>query len=263
MSAGNRHQQILDLIMEQGSVQVDDLAESFEVSRMTIHRDLDALVQEGVIRKVRGGATIESSSWFESDYRYRAKLAIGEKKAIAAAAAGLIEPGQVVIIDDGTTAAGVVAHIQEQMPLTVITNNLAAITELHTVGDIELITLGGNYDRRFHGFFGLVAEQSMASLRADLLFMSTSSVKGLTAYHQDQEVVKTKRAMLAAADRSVLLIDHRKFNRTALHVLCDLTEFQTIVTGAALPNSVTEDVRDAGVDILLAKGDPEIEASMA
>lgn len=252
MSMHKRQHDILEQIMEQGSVQVDDLAAAFGVSRMTIHRDLDVLAQEGIVRKVRGGATMEPSSWFESDFRYRSKLAQGEKAAIAAAAAQLVEPGQVVILDDGTTAARVARHLPEQLPLTVITNNLAAIDELRTQSDIELIALGGTYDRRFHGFFGLVAEQGMASLRADLLFLSTSSVKGLVAYHQEEAVVRTKRAMLAAADRSVLLIDHGKFERTALHQLCGLDRFETVITGGEPPEPARAALDEAGIDWRIA-----------
>ena len=88
------------LLLEAGSVGVDQLAARFDVSKMTIHRDLDELEESGFLRKVRGGASVQSSSRFESDYRYRENIASAEKERIAIAAAALVEPGQSVIIDD-------------------------------------------------------------------------------------------------------------------------------------------------------------------
>ena len=97
---------------------------------MTIHRDLDELEDGGLLRKVRGGASIQSSAQFESDFRYRQTLAAEEKDRIAAAAARLIEPGQTVMIDDGSTAGGVARHLADARPLTVISNNLTVINAL-------------------------------------------------------------------------------------------------------------------------------------
>jgi DeoR/GlpR family transcriptional regulator of sugar metabolism len=99
---------------------------------------------------------------------------------------------------------------------------------------LHLISLGGQYNRCFHGFFGLMAEQTMGTLRANHLFMSTSSVQGRTSFHQDQEVTKTKRAMIASAERRFLLVDHGKFQKTALNVLADLSVFDCVITGEGL-----------------------------
>ena len=90
--------------MDAGQAGVDDLALRFGVSKMTVHRDLDELEESGFLRKVRGGASIQPSGLFESDFRYRQKQATEEKQRLAAAAVTVIEPGQTVIIDDGSTA---------------------------------------------------------------------------------------------------------------------------------------------------------------
>jgi DeoR/GlpR family transcriptional regulator of sugar metabolism len=254
-----RRQKILDLLMERGSVTVDDLAASFRISRMTVHRDLDQLAMDQLVRKVRGGATIESSTLMESDFRWRAKVALQEKAAIARAALDFVEPGQSVIIDAGTTVGALAELLVERRPLTVITNNLAAIEALALVDRITLITLGGQYSRRFHGFFGMATEEMLAGLRADVAFLGTSSVSGTLAFHQDQDIVKTKRGMIASATRSYLLIDRSKFGQTALHVLTDLSKFAAIVTGpGGLPDAATRPLQEANIRLVEAEDTPAV-----
>ena len=95
---------------------------------------------------------------------------------------------------------------------------------------IELIALGGNYSRKFNGFFGMVTEDSLSRLRADLAFISAPAVAGLQAFHMDDNAVRAKRAMMAVADRKVLLVNHQRFGRSALQSLARLTDFDTIIT---------------------------------
>ncbi|TPM03621.1 DeoR/GlpR transcriptional regulator [Mesorhizobium sp. B2-3-11] len=249
MKSDNRRQGIMDFLVDAGAASVDDLASRFGVSRMTVHRDLDELEESGFLRKVRGGASIQPSSLFESDFRYRQKQATGEKQRLAAAAAATIEPGQTVIIDDGSTAGGIARHLAELRPLTVITNNLAAIQDLAGAGGINLIALGGQYSKKFHGFFGLLAEASLRSLRADVAFLSSSAIHGASAFHQDQEVVQAKRLMMAAATRKYLLVDHGKFGRGALHFLTDLKAFEAVFTGREPEPGMRATLDAAGVSL--------------
>jgi DeoR/GlpR family transcriptional regulator of sugar metabolism len=232
MKLSGRRQGIMDLLLAEGSATLDDLSSRFGVSKMTIHRDLDDLEQGGLLRKVRGGASIQSSAQFESDFRYRQTLAAEEKDRIAGAAALLVEPGQTIMVDDGSTAGGLARHLAELRPLTVITNNLSVITLLAGAGGINLIALGGEYSKKFHGFFGIVCEEAIRSLRADAAFLSSSAIHGASAFHQNQEVVQSKRLMIAAAERRYLLVDHTKFGRSALHFLAPVTTFDEIITGS-------------------------------
>lgn len=225
-------------LTEVGQASADELAMLCNVSRMTIHRDLDDLEKEGLLRRVRGGATIQASSQFESDFRYRKKLAVEEKKRLALAGARKIEPGQTIIIDDGTTTAGIAPLLLDLRPLTVITNNLEVINYLSDTNGINLIALGGQYKKRFHGFFGLATEQTLSALCADIVFLSASAVRGTTAFHQDEDVVKTGRRMIEAATTRFLLLDHTKFDRTALNMFTDLSVFDAVLTGK-MPSPAT------------------------
>lgn len=252
MRLDDRRQQILDLLVERGSVALDELAARFDVSKMTIHRDLDELERSGSLRKIRGGATIESSAQFESDFRFRERRAASEKQLIARAAVELVEPGMSVIIDDSSTASLIAPLLVEKRPLTVITNGLATITLLAPLYGITLIALGGNYAHKFNGFTGLVTERALADLRADVVFLSSSGIDGLRAFHQDQEIVRVKARMFASARQRYLLSDNAKFGRTALHFLADLTDFDAVITGADLPTETVSALRAAGVRLTLA-----------
>ncbi len=246
MKLNGRRQGIMDVLLAEGSATVDDLSSRFSVSKMTIHRDLDELEGGGLLRKMRGGASIQSSAQFESDFRYRQTLAADEKDRIARAAAALIEPGQTVMIDDGSTAGGIARHLADVRPLTVITNNLTVISTLAGTAGINLIALGGEYSKKFHGFFGIVCEEALRSLRADAAFLSSSAIHGAAAFHQNQEVVQSKRLMIAASERRYLCVDHSKFGRPALHFLTNLATFDEILTGAAPGAEHEAALRDAG-----------------
>ncbi|TCP89442.1 DeoR family transcriptional regulator [Rhizobium sp. PP-CC-2G-626] len=246
----DRRQEIMDILMEAGSASVEDLSLRFSVSKMTVHRDLDDLEQAGLLRKVHGGASIQSSAQFESDFRYREKMAAEEKRQLASHAARLVEPGQIIIIDDGSTAGGLADHLATIRPLTVITNNLSVIVKLTAIPGIEVISLGGQYSRKFNGFFGIVTEETLSSLRADIAFLSSSAIQGAAAYHQDQEVVKTKRQMMRSASRSYLLVDHAKFGKPALHFLTGLDGFSAVITSDRIDAGHEAALNDAGISII-------------
>jgi DeoR/GlpR family transcriptional regulator of sugar metabolism len=250
MKPEDRRQAIMDVLMEAGTASVEDLSLRFGVSKMTVHRDLDDLEQAGLLRKVHGGASIQSSPQFESDFRYREKIATAEKRLIAEHAATLVEPGQSIIIDDSSTTGAIVPFLKDIRPLTVITNNLGVIAELSGAAGVNLIALGGQYSKKFNGFFGIVTEESLRSLRADVAFLSSSAIEGAMAFHQDQEVVQTKRQMVKSAARKYLLVDHGKFGRSALHFMTGLEAFDAVLTGRDVSEENAVALGDAGVKLV-------------
>lgn len=253
MKPEERRQEIIEMLINEGSTSVDDLSQHFSVSKMTIHRDLDELEAEGLLRKIRGGATIESSGQFESDFRYRSRLAIEEKSRITKRAAEFIEPGTSVMIDDGSTSQTIVPYLIEKRPLTVITNNLAIITALSGQSGIDLIALGGSYVKKFNGFFGALTESALAGLRADTALLSSSAISGKTTFHQDQQVLAVKRKMFESSARRYLMADHQKFDRIALHLFSDLTEFDGVVTSTALSSDISNVLQQEGIKLYLSE----------
>ena len=220
---------------------------------MTVHRDLDSLASQGIVRRVHGGVTVRSSNLVESNYLYRSRLAEREKQAIAIAGAEFIQPGQAIIIDDSTTAGRLTSFVPTRKPLTVITNSVVVVEQLRDAHDIETISLGGRYNSKFNAFFGYICEHSINSLRANTLFMSASTVFRGVAYHQQEDVVKTKRALMSIVDKRILMVDSTKFGVTALIRLADLSEFDVVLTDSGIAPTEAEILRQNGVNLSIVE----------
>lgn len=230
-----RQRLIIERIVERGSTTVQDLADEFSVSLMTLHRDLDELDRRGVVRKFRGGVTAQPSGVFESQLAYRLNSMTVQKAAIARLALGYVEPGTSVMLDDSTTILHMISGLAERAPLHVATTFLAAmrrIADLATAHDIKLIGLGGHYDASHDSFVGVQCVEQIQAIHADTLFMSSSAVSGGHVYHQEERIVALKRAMVAASTHRYFLIDHAKLTRHALHRIMPLTDFDLVITDA-------------------------------
>ncbi len=254
MKREERKQAIMDLLVIEHAVDLDALVERFAVSKMTIHRDLDDLEQSGLLRKIRGGATVDAGTQFESDFRIRAAQDAEAKARMATAAAALVEPGMTVIINDGSMAALLAPNLLAKRPLTIITNNSAMLDALRGESGITLLALGGVYSTKYNAYFGMITESTLSRLKADLAFISTPAVVGCRAFHMDEEVVRTKRAMMDAAAQTCLLINHKRFGRTALHLLAELTEFDAIITDAPPAPEDRAALDRAGIRLTIARG---------
>ncbi len=249
-----RQARITDLVLSAGSVSAQELAEAFGVSVMTIHRDLDELQRQGVLRKSRGVATAQPSGTFESNVEYRTKANIEAKRLIAQHACRHVEPGMSLLLDDSTTALQMLPHLAALAPLTIATNYLAALVELARVRDVHVVALGGHYDVQHDSFLGSTCVDAVESMRFDAAFVSTSAVSGGYAFHQEDKILAVKRAMVDVADRSHLLIDHTKLTRSALHRLLPLHRFTSVVVDAAVPARDLAALRENDVLVEVASG---------
>lgn len=257
MKAADRRDAIADHIQLVGYARLEELADRFGVSRMTVHRHIEALTKQGVVRKLHGAVTVQPSALYESAFRFRRTVALTEKRALARAALEFVEPGQAIMLDDSSTAAILADRLGQVSPLTVVTNSVAAAETLQPRDEIDLISLGGAYNRVYNAYVGLVCEQAIARLRVNTLFLSASAVLGARAYIQDQQIVRIKQAMMAVAQKRVLLLDHHKFDRIALHTLGDLSEFEAVLVTNGLASEKMQALREAGVPIQLVNIAPE------
>jgi DeoR/GlpR family transcriptional regulator of sugar metabolism len=253
LSQADRQERIADLVLRQDFVAARDLALRFDVSLMTIHRDLDVLAGQGVLRKVRGGATPLPSSLFESNVRYRMTESVAEKQALARQALSLLEPGQAVMLDDSTTTLALARLLPTlDAPLTVITNFLASMRELNQATAIRLIVLGGEYLPSHDSFTGIATQAMLAALRADVLFLSTTAVADGATFQPEPEVAMLKQAMMRSAARRILMIDHLKIGRVALHRLAPLRDFDLVIVDAGIDDERLRQLREAGAEVLVA-----------
>jgi DeoR/GlpR family transcriptional regulator of sugar metabolism len=154
-----------------------------------------------------------------------------------------------VMLDDSTSALALVPLLADVRPLTVATNFLPAVSLLTAMPDTQLIVLGGIYSPTHDSFGGVPCAEAVEALQTDLLFCSVSAVTATHAYHQEQEIVLVKRAMLRAARTRVLLIDDAKLQRTALHRLAPLTDFDLVLVDDQAPADGVAALREHGAAV--------------
>jgi DeoR/GlpR family transcriptional regulator of sugar metabolism len=248
MTAADRQARIIDLVTASGSLRIDDLAAILGVSPMTIHRDLDILASQQLITKVRGAAKVLQSALFETGVRVRLAREAHAKEALARAVAAHIEPGQAIMLDDSTTCVYLARLLRGSAPVTIITNFVPVMRELWGKPGIRLIGLGGAYSEWAEAFMGGMTVSAIRSLRADLLVMSTSAITNLVCYHQSEDTISFKRAMLESSGRKILVVDHTKFTRRALHALGPVTDFDLVIIDEQTPHEIQEQLRARGVD---------------
>jgi DeoR/GlpR family transcriptional regulator of sugar metabolism len=247
-----RRESIRDRVVASGAVRIDELAVDFGVTPMTIHRDLNVLEAQGWVRKVRGGATLDTSALIDTTVRHRLADRVREKQEIARCALEYADGVDAVIIDDSTTALQVAELLPGRGGLTVITNFLMAVNKLADKPDIDLIALGGSYNAAYDAFHGLQVRDALSKLRADVVFMSTTAILDGFLYHKSQETILIRHAMMAAASRRILLADHSKFRRRATHQLAPLTDFDAVIVDAGIDDRDLSTMRERGIAVRVA-----------
>lgn len=247
-----RRQLIVEAVMTEGAVRIEDLTGRFGISLMTAHRDIDDLVERGLLHKTRGVVSAAPTSLVESSDLYRATRQLAEKQAIASRAAAWIEPGQSLFLDDSTTVLQLARYLPAKTPLTVITNSLTLMNALKDARDITLLGLGGQYHNWCNAYMGQMTRSAIAGLRADCFFVSMSAIIEGQVFHQSAETVETKRAMFDAAERRILLADHTKFERRALYSFARLTEFDAVIVNQGISIPVLRQMQEQGVNVEVA-----------
>ncbi|NRQ40167.1 DeoR/GlpR transcriptional regulator [Nonomuraea sp. NN258] len=226
---------IMDTLRTHDSVSVTELAAEHRVSEMTIRRDLDELAQQGVVRRIRGGALSLLLRGEEPPFAVREREAVEAKQRIGAEVAALIADGEAVVLDGGTTALEVARALAERR-VTVLPLALQSATLLAAAPRVRLVLPGGEVRQGELNFMGPLTESSIKALRFDTAVIGCcglSSEHGLTAH--DLPEVAVKQAAIAAARRVVVACDSGKFSRTAFGAVCPISELDVVVTDAGIP----------------------------
>jgi DeoR/GlpR family transcriptional regulator of sugar metabolism len=252
LNQNQRHDSIIELVINEGSVRIEDLADRFEVSVVTIHRDLDMLDARGIVRKSRGVVTAVATSLFEANPEYRKRQNIQHKKELAAEAFKLVEPGQAVLLDDSTTGVHLAELLPQRQPLSVITNFQQIIDTLAPHPGIALISLGGQHYQWSNAYMGSITVNALNSLRADTLFMSTPSIVDDVCFHQHHDASLIKEAMFKAAARRYLLVDESKFNQRALHANIALSNFDAVILNSGVSSEHVERLKEKDINVIVA-----------
>jgi DeoR/GlpR family transcriptional regulator of sugar metabolism len=246
-----RQEEIHRLLSSRGYASVRELAKSISVSDMTVRRDLEALAEEGRIRRVYGGAQAQAQSASEQLYTERLNHNRAAKEHIAQTAQKLIADGDTIALDASTTAVFLARAIRHR-DITVITNSLLITHELAD-GNVELIVPGGVFRRVAHSLVGALTESNLRDLHMDKAFFSAKGVSaeaGFTDSHLDE--VAIKRALIHTSAEHIALADHSKFGCIALNTVAPLHEAHLLISDTPLPEDILGELQAAEVEVYVA-----------
>ena len=252
-----RHQLIMETLEEDGRLIVADLVERFDVSEMTIRRDLSDLEQQGLLRRVHGGAVRDLGRNYEPPYQLRANKNQQAKQLIARKAAEMIVDGDSIALDTGTSTLEIVHNLTGTANLTIITHSMTianeVINSLVLDSDVRLILAGGIVRSGELSMIGHIPLATYQEFNIDKAFVGIAGLslrEGLTEFSLEDALVK--RAMLDRAREAILLADGSKFGCVAFASVCSLDCVDSIVTDASAPADMVFELRQSGVQVVIA-----------
>jgi DeoR/GlpR family transcriptional regulator of sugar metabolism len=244
-----RRQFILEILHRDKKVLSSELSADLKVSEDTIRRDLRELAESGLLQRVHGGALLKSPA--TASYADRQKQAPKEKEAIARAAAKLVRPGQVVILDGGTTTLQVARHLPLDLQATIVTNSPPIALALAEHPLIEVVMLGGRLYKKALVNVGAEAIESLRMIRADLCLLGVCSVHpevGISVTNLDEAHVK--RAMIQGAAEVVGLVTAQKLDTAATYVVDSIQALTYLVTAATVPHEMLVAYKNLDITII-------------
>jgi DeoR family transcriptional regulator, fructose operon transcriptional repressor len=253
MYAEERQHAIATRARTEGRVDVAALAEEFAVTTETVRRDLSALERQGLLKRVHGGAIPVERLGFEPGLAFRDETMVDEKERIAKAALAQVPDEGAVILDAGTTTSRLAEALPSDRELTVVTNGLPIALALSTRPHLTVVTLGGRIRGRTLAAVDAPALAMLRDLYVDVAFLGANGVsveRGLTT--ADPAEAATKRAMVQASRRRVLLADHTKVGAAQLSRFADVADLDVLVTDAGLDPALVAELEAAGPAVVRA-----------
>ena len=257
MNSVKRQNKIVELVLENGQVEIPHICEMFGVSEMTARRDLNELDRKGLLRRVHGGAIANLGRSYEPSFQIRAVKNQEAKKAIGLKAAELVYDGDSIALDVGTTTLEMVPGLKGKRNLTIVTSCLQIATKVVDQTSLEidgrLILTGGIVRPRELSMIGAIPEQVYQDLHVDKAFIGIGGINledGLTEFNMEDAQIK--RVMIRSAREKIVVVDGAKFGETTFTSVAPLTAIDKIVTDKSAPANIIEEIRKRGVEVILA-----------
>ncbi len=252
-----RVNEIITLLRRKNVVSIRELKDKFKISEMTARRDLLQLVQDNVIEMIPGGAIfksphspdVEEEKYFvtqEENVRTVEKLKVGQRAAM------LIQHGDTVIIDIGSTTEYIAKFLREDIPVTTLCFTLNTLVELYRKKNCNIIFAGGYFHPETLVFESPQGIELISRTRADKVFVSAAGVHpelGVTTVYPHE--LETKRAIMSSAKKRILVVDSSKFGRTKSAYFAELSSFHTIITNADLPEVYRQSIMEKGIELIM------------
>ena len=252
-----RRAEMLDFLRERGQASIHELSSEFGVSEDTVRRDVEMLAEQGSVDRTHGGVTISPENRRNMvPFGKRIDSQSSAKDEIARAAASLIEEGQSVIINGGTTTLALAKHLATKRGVTVVTNNLPLLPELYTRGVREIYVLGGSYRLRSQVTIGPVVLSDGTgkprSIHADWAIIGVGGLSDDgTVWTSSLPEAGMMRAMMDCASKSMLLADSTKFRKREFAEVCELSEWTTLITDQRPSSSLSEHAAEVGARVIV------------
>jgi DeoR/GlpR family transcriptional regulator of sugar metabolism len=246
-----RKKLILERLRRDGQIIAKNLSAELELSEDTIRRDLRELAADGLLQRVHGGALPASPAI--ADLSTRQKIGMDGKTAIGRAAANMIQPGQIILLDGGTTAVQLARHLPLELKATIITHSPSVAVELEHHTELEVILFGGRLFKHSMVTVGAATVAAISQIRADTYFMGATGIHptvGLTT--GDLEEAHVKRALMNSAAESIALASSEKLNAASAYQIAPLEELSGIITERDVPEENIAPFEHLGITITRA-----------
>lgn len=248
--AEERKQKILELLKRNKKITVPELCDSFNVSGATIRNDLRELENAQLIKRTHGGAILNTKTGFELDSKHKEVQNLQAKIRIAEIAIDLIENGDTIILDTGTTTLELAKKLKEKKNVTVVLNDLEIARCIENFDSVNLVFLGGNIRKHFHCTVGPAGIRMLSELTVDKAFMATNGLsihKGATT--PDVNHAEIKKAMIATANKVIMLCDSSKIGKNSFVQFALATQIDTIITDY-IEDGIRKDFEMQGIGII-------------
>jgi len=251
MLVNERRDRLQELVRRRRFASLPELVEELDVSESTVRRDLEWLEEQGVAKRIHGGALYAGGSPGLSYFDQRQSAAWSEKKAIANTAVHLIEDGDTVMLDGGSTTYEV-ARLLVGRPVHVVTNSLPVANLFASDASSDLVLIGGDVCPRTGVVRGPFADKMIGSLRVRKTVFSIAGITEEGFFNNNVLLVETERTMMAAADEVIVVADSTKLGRRSLTHLCELGDVRHLVTDDGISSEWKNTIESAGVDLGIA-----------
>ena len=250
MTAEERKQKISDLLKENGTVKVTELSRLFGVSEVTVRAYLEDMEKKGLLSRVHGGAVSSYKPYYSMNLNQRLEANQTEKVAIAEKIASLIEQGDTVMLNAGTTTLLAFRKFPAEYTLNIVTNSISIALEASGNPNYNVILAGGSVNTKYQFTYGNDAAAQIRKYHADKLILSVDGIdppRGFTTYYDKECSVDT--AMIEQSELCIVAADHSKFGHSAFAKISNISVADTIVTDAPLSGSLAEELAALGVTI--------------
>lgn len=243
-----RRDRIMELLKRDGKVLVSQLSRDLCATPVTIRSDLAALEKRGMLMRMQGGAVLPSQPVYEEPSAAVANS--NEKQAIARVAAGIVQNGDTLFINSGTTSATVAEVLGLHQNLNIVTNSLQVTRVLGRIPSSRVLLLGGEFNGQYGFTAGEDAQEQLRRYQADWAILSVDGIStqgGITTYHMEEAVID--RMMISRAKRSIIVADHTKLERPGFTRICGLDDRMILITDSFAAEDRLDELRATGLTI--------------